>query len=499
MHDPIDPGGQNLISKTGIKNRTKRLRSLDHRTYKWLAGMNSPLLDGTLVPLGRAADRSRLWMAISIPLAALGGRWGRRGALRGLMSIAATSAIVNLGFKQLARRKRPAGELIRTRFGRLPSSSSFPSGHSASAAAFAAGVAQEFPQVGAPLAALAAGVGASRVYAGVHYPADVVTGAAIGAGVSLGLRKLWPVASHDPSSFRATYSHIDAVVAQDGEGMTFVVNADAGPALSRSPEDEIKEALPKAKVLVVDAPEEWEEAFERAGKARAIGIAGGDGSVNSAAEVAVSHGQSLAVVPAGTLNHLARDLGIESVEDTIDAIHKGRATAVDVATIDGRAFLNTASFGSYVELVDTRQKLEDRIGKWPAVLVALVKVLNSSEPIEVEIDGRPRRLWMIFIGNCRYHPKGFAPSWRERLDDGLLDVRMVDGTRPFARTRLLLAVMSGTLGRCRVYEHQLVRQLKVRSLDGSRLRLARDGETFEGSAEFTVTKLDQPLPIYVNT
>ncbi|HEX2178611.1 MAG TPA: diacylglycerol kinase family protein, partial [Actinomycetota bacterium] len=282
------------------------------------------------------------------------------------------------------------------------------------------------------------------------------------------------------------------------EGMTFVVNADAGPAFSRPPAQAIQAALPKAKVILVDEPEEWEPAWRQAADGRAIGIAGGDGSVNSAAEVAMANGLPLAVVPAGTLNHLARDLGIETVEDTIDAIHQGRAAALDVATIDGRVFLNTASFGSYVELVDTRQKLEDRIGKWPAVVVALVRVLRASKPIEVEIDGRPRSLWMIFIGNCRYHPKGFAPSWRERLDDGLLDVRMVDGTQPYARTRLLLAVLSGTLGRCRVYEHQLVKQLKVRSLDGSRLRLARDGETFEGSAEFTVSKLDRPLPIYVN-
>jgi diacylglycerol kinase family enzyme/membrane-associated phospholipid phosphatase len=487
-----------LNPKTAIKSRTKTLRSLDHRTYRWLAGMKSPLLDRTIVPLGHAADRSRLWMATSLLLAGLGGRRGRRGALRGLMSIGATSAIVNLGFKQVARRKRPAGELIRTRFGRQPTSTSFPSGHAASAAAFAAGVAQEIPPAAGPMAALAAAVGASRVYAGVHYPADVIVGAAIGTGISLGLRKLWPVASREPARLRPAYTSVDTAINEDGEGVTFVVNADAGPALSRSPEDEIREALPKARIIVVDEPEEWEKAWKQAADARAIGIAGGDGSVNSAAEVAMANGQPLAVVPAGTLNHLARDLGIETVEDTIEAIQKGRAAALDVATIDGRVFLNTASFGSYVELVDAREKLEDRIGKWPAVVVALTKVLRASQPIEVEIDGRPRSLWMIFIGNCRYHPKGFAPSWRERLDDGLLDIRMVDGTQPYARTRLLLAVLSGTLGRCRVYEHQLVKQLKVRSLDGSRLRLARDGETFEGSAEFTVSKLDRPLPIYVS-
>ena len=170
---------------------------------------------------------------------------------------------------------------------------------------------------------------------------------------------------------------------------------------------------------------------------------------------------------------------------------------MDVATIDRRPFLNTASFGNYVELVDARQKLEARIGKWPAVLVALVKVLRTSTPIRVEINGEQHRVWMIFIGNCRYHPRGFAPSWRERLDDGLLDVRIVDGRHPWARTRLLLALLTGTLARSRVYEQSAVRRLDVRFLDDPRPRLARDGETFEGSPRFRVEKAHPPLRIYV--
>jgi undecaprenyl-diphosphatase len=103
---------------------------------------------------------------------------------------------------------------------------------------------------------------------------------------------------------------------------------------------------------------------------------------------------------------------------------------------------------------------------------------------------------MIFIGNCRYQPSGFAPSWRERLDDGQLDIRIVDGTRPWSRARLLLSVMTGRLARCGAYEQRFVRSMTVKSLDG-RLRLARDGETFDGPEEFTIAKADEPLLVYV--
>jgi undecaprenyl-diphosphatase len=180
----------------------------------------------------------------------------------------------------------------------------------------------------------------------------------------------------------------------------------------------------------------------------------------------------------------------------VEAVRRGDLIAMDVAEIDGRLFLNTASFGSYAELVDTRERFEQRIGKWPALVVALARVLRHARPTIVEIDGTRQSLWMIFIGNCRYHPHGFAPTWRARLDDGQLDVRLVNAREPGSRARLLLAVLTGTLSRCRVYEERLVTELRVQTLmDGT--RLARDGETFEGSGEFTVRKQDTPLMVYV--
>jgi diacylglycerol kinase family enzyme/membrane-associated phospholipid phosphatase len=474
-----------------------RFKDWDHKTFRRFSSMQSRLLDNTLVPLGRAADSSRLWMGFAAILAVAGARRSRRAALRGVLSIAITSAVTNGPLKMLARRTRPTAELIRRRFGRLPTSSSFPSGHAASAAAFATGVALELPPAGIPVGTLAAGVAASRVYAGVHYPSDVLAGTAVGSLLALWMRRFWPVASRQPARAQPVLTGVETLASPDGEGITFVVNLSAGSVLARPPEEELKEELASAEVIVAEGPEDFDRALEKASHARAIGIAGGDGSINAAAEVAVEHDCPLVVVPAGTLNHLARDLGIESVRDAIDAVKHGNAAAVDVATIDGKCFLNTASFGSYVELVDAREKLEGKIGKWPAVMVALTRVLRSSQPVEVEIDGRRRTIWMIFIGNCKYHPSGFAPSWRQRLDDGLLDVRTVDASHSWARTRLLFAVLSGTLGTCRVYEHMLVTELRVKSVDGKPMRLARDGETFEGSREFTVRKLDKRLPIYV--
>ncbi|KDN84558.1 undaprenyl-diphosphate phosphatase [Kitasatospora cheerisanensis KCTC 2395] len=105
------------------------------------------------------------------------------GGAGGLGSVAAASAAANLAGKSLARRARPdrvAGKVPQARHVPMPESASFPSGHTASAFAFATGVASQLPWAAAPLGLLAAAVGYSRVHTGVHYPGDVVAGALLG-------------------------------------------------------------------------------------------------------------------------------------------------------------------------------------------------------------------------------------------------------------------------------------------------------------------------------
>ncbi len=323
---------------------------------------------------------------------------------------------------------------------------------------------------------------------------------AAGAGIGLVTRLVWPVAPKEPAAVASHRAYTELGPGGDGEGVGIVVNPGAGRGAigpAASPVAALREGLPAAVVVELDEGDDLVDHLQRLARegCRAIGVAGGDGSINAAAGVALEHRLPLVAVPAGTLNHLARDLGVETVADAIDAVRSGHGAEIDVGWIAGRPFLNTASFGSYAELVDAREELEGRIGKWAAMVVALVRVLRHSTPVEVELDGTPRSLWLVFVGNCLYRPEGVAPTWRERLDDGQIDVRVVDASHPFTRLRLVLAALTGTLRRSRVFETWRGTSLHVRAMDGP-LRLARDGETFDGSDDFEIAKNGARIAVF---
>jgi undecaprenyl-diphosphatase len=129
------------------------------------------------------------------------------------------------------------------------------------------------------------------------------------------------------------------------------------------------------------------------------------------------------------------------------------------------------------------------------VAVALVGVLRRAEPVHLLVDGRERRLWLGFIGNCRYRPSGFAPTWRTVLDDRQLDIRLVDAELPFARIRLVLSVLTGRLGRSTVYEQRCAPTLELESHEGP-ISIALDGEVCEVAAKVTVGKRDRPVDVF---
>jgi undecaprenyl-diphosphatase len=170
------------------------------------ARYRSPLRDRLLISLSRAANYSSLWLAIATALALLGGDRGRRAACRGVLALSAAAAAANGPAKLLVRRGRPSTDLPPMLI-RKPRSTSFPSGHSASAFAFATGASAELPALSPLLLPLAGAVAYSRTYLGVHYPSDVVAGVAI--GVACGALARCPMAEVNA----ITHADLDTTVA----------------------------------------------------------------------------------------------------------------------------------------------------------------------------------------------------------------------------------------------------------------------------------------------
>lgn len=166
-----------------MKEVLKEINRLDLAVYSAVAKSPTPSLDAGLRRLSHAANYSRISLGIAAGLAVFGGSRGRQAAFRGVASIAVTSSVLNAAVKPIARRTRPdrlKAEVPEARHVRMPTSHSFPSGHSAAAFAFAAGVGHVMPWTVPPLILLAATVAYSRVHTGVHFPGDVIIGSLSG-------------------------------------------------------------------------------------------------------------------------------------------------------------------------------------------------------------------------------------------------------------------------------------------------------------------------------
>ncbi|MEU3183476.1 phosphatase PAP2 family protein [Streptomyces sp. NPDC006923] len=474
------------------------LKSWDERAFRSVAAVHWPAAEPVLPRLSRSANHGLLWFGAAAGMVALGrSARTRRAAVRGMVSLGLASAAINTVGKRAVRRQRPlldAVPMIR-QLKRQPFTTSFPSGHAASAAAFAAGVALESKSWGALVAPVAASVAFSRVYTGVHYPSDVLVGAALGVGAAYAVRGVVPTRSQMPSPGRP---YAEAPALPGGRDLVVVVNRASG---SSDTATLVRDALPFAEVVECE-PEDVETELEKAAKrCRALGVLGGDGTVNRAAGAAVRHGLPLAVFPGGTLNHFAYDLGVESVHDTCRALTAGDAVRVDLGRFtpgpDGTEaghFLNTFSLGVYPELVRVREHWAPRIGGWPAGVLAALKVLRDGHQLEAEFDGRQRSLWLLFAGNNIYQRMGPTPGRRHDLADGLLDVRIVHGGRA-PGLRLLAAALAGPLSRSPVHAAERMRRVRIAGIAPG-TPLAFDGEVEEAPAELILDKAIEALTVY---
>ncbi|GAA2627757.1 MULTISPECIES: bifunctional phosphatase PAP2/diacylglycerol kinase family protein [Streptomyces] len=473
----------------------------DRRLFDAVARRHWPGADRVLPRLGRAANHGVLWGGAAAAIAVFGSAGARKAAVRGVASLALASATINTVGKWSVRRPRPLleGVPLARQLATQPQTTSFPSGHSASAFAFATGVALAAPGWGAVLAPVAASVAFSRVYTGVHYPSDVLVGASLGVAAGFVVHRLARDAQEARIVPGGEPPAADAPALPDGAGLTVVVNTASGTAAAAGL-DVLRSRLPEAEVIECDGPELPVTLAKAASRSAVLGVCGGDGTINAAATAALRAGVPLAVFPGGTLNHFAMDLGLPGTEATCRALADGHAVRVGVGRFspgpDGETgyFLNNFSIGAYPELLGHRLRWGPRIGGGPAALLAAWKVLRSQRPVRLRLAGRPRSAWLLFAGNGTYHGTGPTPRRRDSLGEGLLDLRLVHGGgRP--GPRLLAAAFTGPLSRSPVHVATRLRSLRIADIPAG-TPLAYDGEYAEAPAALVLEGVPDALTVY---
>jgi len=209
---------------------------------------------------------------------------------------------------------------------------------------------------------------------------------------------------------------------------------------------------------------------------------GGDGTVSTVAAALVDTGIAFGVLPLGTLNHFAKDLGIPlELADAVAVLAHGEAGRVDVGEVNGRIFVNNSGLGLYPDIVHDRERQQKRLrrGKWPAFVWATLSALRRYPFLFVAlvVDGKEvlRKTPFVFIGNNEYRMEGFAIGERSGLEDGLLSLYVAQRPGRWRLVQLALRALTGRLRQARDFDAITATDIVVQS-KRKRIRVATDGE-----------------------
>lgn len=272
----------------------------------------------------------------------------------------------------------------------------------------------------------------------------------------------------------------------DARSIEVIINSHSGFSNNSQLEQRVAELFREAgvevRVTVAGRSSQLAElATVAADRSEVIVAAGGDGTINSVASVVLAKKRVLGVLPLGTLNHFAKDLGIPiDLAEAVNTIVSGKTMAVDVGTVNDQIFLNNSSLGLYPSIVTERQKRQ-RLGhgKWPAFLWAAISVLRRYPFLGIRLKAAGKEITsrtpFVFLGNNQYEMEGFNIGGRKSMNAGVLSLYMSLRTGRWGLIRLAIRALIGHLR----FEKDFVSVLTDQALVETKrrhLHVALDGE-----------------------
>jgi diacylglycerol kinase family enzyme len=239
----------------------------------------------------------------------------------------------------------------------------------------------------------------------------------------------------------------------------------------------------EARVSVAHTGASLEDFATRAsnGNATTVVAGGGDGTLNAVASKLVGTDRVFGVLPLGTLNHFAKDLGIPlDLPGAVRTIISNHVVRVDVGEVNGHVFLNNSSIGLYPSIVHERQQKE-RLGhgKWPAFIWAAFSVLRRYPFLDVRLNVEGReiksRTPFVFVGNNVYNMESFEIGGRARLDRGQLSIYFSHRTRRLELIALGLRALLAQVEQAEKFVAMTATEVSIET-PRSRIRVSTDGE-----------------------
>jgi diacylglycerol kinase family enzyme len=260
-----------------------------------------------------------------------------------------------------------------------------------------------------------------------------------------------------------------------------VLNASAGN--KSADKEKIKEVFTGDEKVVFFNIQDGVKKIEKSArnhKLELIVAGGGDGTVNAVAQIAIALQIPLAVLPLGTLNHFAKDLGLpQDVEGAVNVILKGKLSKIDYCTVNGNLFLNNSSIGIYPAAVRERDKIKKHIGKWLAMAISSLRTLLNLNTLTLSLKSvgieKTFRTPLLFVGNNSYEYSKLGFTNRKSLTGGELFVYVVRSITVWSLLRTAVCFFFGMKDSHGDYMKLTKKQLTTYT-SKKRLHVSLDGE-----------------------